>query len=144
MRLHTVYRVFDAQGVCLYVGRTGNLIARRAAHKSQAIWWPYAHHFRLTGPLTKEVANRLEADEIRRLAPIFNGRNGWEEPGQGNYRALFISHWISDHRTGAETDDEIWSLVMLAEAAAEAEFGPAVRWDEARLANYLEALERAA
>jgi hypothetical protein len=71
---HWVYRAYDADGVCLYIGCTGWLSERRTTHRRESAWFASAVRWRLTGPMSKQAAYRLEADQIAELRPIHNRR----------------------------------------------------------------------
>lgn len=66
-----VYRCFDARGSLLYVGRTGNLVARLGHHAWAAPWWARCDRVTFT-PCADHAASRLEAEAIRIEQPEFN------------------------------------------------------------------------
>jgi len=67
-----VYAAFDAEGRPLYVGQTGNLPQRMAAHRSQKIWEHRAAVVFITPAATRREACVLEAERIADLRPQFN------------------------------------------------------------------------
>ena len=103
-RAFCVYRVFDADGACLYVGMTDNIPSRRNAHKHKSPWAKDAARFILTGPLPQVHARDLELREIWRLEPPENKRvhhrlrdymAGWDGPEatiltEGQYGSLKV------------------------------------------------------
>jgi excinuclease UvrABC nuclease subunit len=72
IRDHYVYVARDADEVVLYVGCTGDLRQRRAAHASTSIWWQYMDRITIHGPYERDTAYRIESQKIRDLAPYFN------------------------------------------------------------------------
>jgi ribosome-binding protein aMBF1 (putative translation factor) len=70
-RQHTVYRFYDADGVPLYVGRTGNLQSRVRTHK-QKTWWGDVAALETEVFSGAEEAREAEKREIRRLGPVYN------------------------------------------------------------------------
>lgn len=67
-----VYRVFTGEDLCLYVGATGDLQARFDSHIVGSAWAAEAHRFVVTEVSDMTSALSLEAEEIRRLRPIWN------------------------------------------------------------------------
>lgn len=79
-RTHFVYQAYDADGLLLYVGCTGNPGARYKAHMAgngDARGWfdPFVVSWRVRGPYTKPVAFALERELINDLQPIWNGHS---------------------------------------------------------------------
>lgn len=77
-RTHVVYEAFDADGLLLYIGCTGNPGQRYKAHMSgnaDARGWfdPFVTRWRTSGPYTKEVAFKMEKRLILERHPIWNG-----------------------------------------------------------------------
>lgn len=73
IREHFVYRVYDAAGSLLYVGRTKRPNLRWAEHiKSGAPWVTAAARFRVVGPLPYAPAHQLEQRVIRTERPLHN------------------------------------------------------------------------
>lgn len=72
-REHFVYRVYDAAGRVIYVGRTRRPDARWQVHRSQKRDMVHqAHSCRMAGPYKYETANRIEAHLIHVHSPAFN------------------------------------------------------------------------
>jgi predicted GIY-YIG superfamily endonuclease len=61
-----VYVVYDADGSCLYVGRTNHPAGRFAGHKRKAEWWTRAVR------VTWKQFDDPEARLIEELRPEFN------------------------------------------------------------------------
>ena len=79
-RTHYVYEAYDADGLSLYVGCTGNPANRYRAHMTgngDARGWfqDFVTHWRVSGPYPKVVAFRLEKERIDRAQPIWNGHS---------------------------------------------------------------------
>lgn len=77
-RTHYVYEVYDADGVCLYVGCTSKPKQRRMQHMSSSRdargWFgPFVSTYRMYGPYPIDVALRIESERIRAFDPIWNG-----------------------------------------------------------------------
>ncbi len=70
-RQHTVYRFYDADGVPLYVGRTGNLQSRVHTHKLKK-WWGDVATLETEVFSDAEEAGEAEKTQIRRLQPVYN------------------------------------------------------------------------
>ena len=95
-RTHFVYEAYDADGICLYVGCTGNLEQRLRAHlrgREDARGWfdPYFDSWRVSGPYEKSTALRIEKQRIDTYQPIFNGHS---KANAGGKRKL-----IADYRS---------------------------------------------
>lgn len=70
-----VYRLFDAQGRLLYIGKTYNVRARlwgRGGHAHTKPWWPEVASVTATEYRTEEAALDAEAWAIRREKPLHN------------------------------------------------------------------------
>ena len=77
-RIHFVYFVFDADGVCIYVGCTYTPRRRWANHRTASPGMvAAARSCRMRGPFVRQKALEIEQQEIARLAPMFNA----EAPG---------------------------------------------------------------
>lgn len=79
-RTHFVYEAYDADGLLLYVGCTGNPRERYRAHMTgngDARGWfnPFVTNWRVSGPYPKDVAFRLERARIDAGQPIWNARS---------------------------------------------------------------------
>lgn len=79
MRTHYVYEAYDADGLLLYVGCTGNLPQRLRAHmgKSEDRGWfnRFVTDWRASGPYEPAVAFRVEKERIDAYQPIWNGHS---------------------------------------------------------------------
>jgi hypothetical protein len=71
-RTHVVYRCYNADGVLLYIGQTGDLPNRRSGHKCGSSWWPEVAEFKITRPMTRDAALRYEREAIRAERPEYN------------------------------------------------------------------------
>lgn len=76
-RTHYVYEVYDADGICLYVGCTGNPKARWQQHRTgngDARGWfdAFIDHWRVSGPYPKPTALQIEKERISLRQPIWN------------------------------------------------------------------------
>jgi excinuclease UvrABC nuclease subunit len=67
-----VYVARDAGGRVLYVGMTGSLWQRMAAHAAKAPWWTQAHSIALIPCRSKRQALRLESQTIAATEPTYN------------------------------------------------------------------------
>lgn len=77
-RDHFVYEAYDADGIALYVGCTGDPQTRYKAHlagNADARGWfdPFVTKWRVSGPYQKSVALFIERQTIDALQPIWNG-----------------------------------------------------------------------
>lgn len=79
----TLYRLFNADGVLLYVGVTGNLNARLAFHSTDKPWWGEVARVE-----TEWHPNRTEAEdaEDRAIADEHPRYNIAGAPREGRYR----------------------------------------------------------
>lgn len=69
---NVVYRFYAADGLCLYVGLTGNFRHRMTAHGKQSPWAAEVARTRITIHPSRRVAVLVEAEEISRLRPKHN------------------------------------------------------------------------
>lgn len=68
-----VYTLYDRRGKALYVGSTGNLIARLQQHAKVQPWWPDVSRVWVDGPYgTRAAARSAEQAAINRSAPTQN------------------------------------------------------------------------
>lgn len=79
-RTHFVYEAYDADGLLLYVGCTGNPGQRYKNHMaggSDARGWfhPFVTNWRVSGPYPKAVAFKMEKRLIDEGQPIWNGHS---------------------------------------------------------------------
>lgn len=77
-RATTVYRLFDADDVCLYVGMTANLESRLDTHRRDSAFGNRIASVRTTLHEDRPTATPVESAEILRLRPRWNvnGRGG--------------------------------------------------------------------
>lgn len=73
-----VYRLFDADGVLLYVGMTNDLSRRMADHARDREWWPKVHRKTAAWYPSRERAAVAELIAIEKEAPLHNGTRFWE------------------------------------------------------------------
>src|SRR5215212_9327104 len=71
-----VYVARDGDGRVLYVGVTGELKARMAAHRRSSGWWSRQAQVHVEEFATIEAAERAETGRICRYDPAFNIRGG--------------------------------------------------------------------
>lgn len=70
---HYVYRCYSWDGELLYIGCSGNIPQRMAAHRSGSrAWFWRMHHYVLSAPMPKEDAFRAEAEAIAAEQPTYN------------------------------------------------------------------------
>jgi len=67
-----LYRLYDADGVLLYVGVTGNLKGRLATHAESKPWWPKVKRKTVEWHETRRSADRAEVQAIRSENPVHN------------------------------------------------------------------------
>lgn len=97
-RTHFVYEAYDADGLLLYIGCTGNPTQRYKAHmagNADARGWfdPFVTKWRVSGPYPKATAFALEKRLIAERHPIWNGHTPANLYGD---RAL-INQYLADH-----------------------------------------------
>ncbi len=73
-RTHCLYRFFDADGVLLYVGLTGNLISRMKQHRSDKPWWIYVRSSTVEHFASRADLVLAEAKAIHDERPLWNAR----------------------------------------------------------------------
>ena len=69
----TVYRLFGAGGILLYVGVTGNVGSRLAGHARTQPWWPEVERVSTQCFATRELAAQAEGRAIATEDPLYNG-----------------------------------------------------------------------
>lgn len=74
-----VYRLYDADGLLLYVGISSDLADRFGTHAGNKWWWPDVARRTAEGYSTREEALTAEDEAIRTEAPLFN-RQGIDLP----------------------------------------------------------------
>lgn len=82
--LHTLYRVFDRDGVLLYVGMTSVVpSARLDSHRKQQFWWGDVTSITLENFDSAEELAAAEIAAIRSENPVYNVRDRTEpKPSQ--------------------------------------------------------------
>jgi predicted GIY-YIG superfamily endonuclease len=68
----SVYRLYDATGVLLYVGVSSNLVSRLAAHASEKHWWPQVAKKTVVTYGSRGEALMEEDRAIRTESPVHN------------------------------------------------------------------------
>lgn len=104
-RTHFVYEAYDAEGVCLYIGCTGNPGRRYREHMAgngDARGWfhPFVARWRVSGPCPKRVAQGIERARIREHQPVWNGTSAENSKG---CMALVVAY-LERHRVGFTFD----------------------------------------
>lgn len=67
-----VYRLFDDEGVLLYVGVSQDVQRRLRQHAAVQPWWPQVHHYSTIKYQTRREAQRAEGSAIRDEKPQHN------------------------------------------------------------------------
>lgn len=70
-----VYRIYDGDGMLLYVGIARNFGARWAQHEKAQPWWPRVRHQTVDWYDSRDEALEVEAEAIRVERPEFNVRH---------------------------------------------------------------------
>lgn len=68
----TVYRLYDAQGVLLYIGQSTHLARRLGQHQTSSIFGPQIAHVRYESCPDKRSMDRRETELIRLHQPPYN------------------------------------------------------------------------
>ena len=76
---HYVYRIYDEQRRCLYVGCSINPEARIRFHLSKP-WGDQIHHYVVTEHVRRSMALDVERAETHRLDPLYNLVNTSRDP----------------------------------------------------------------
>lgn len=84
----SVYRAYGCGWRLLYVGCSGNVKQRMAAHRSQSRWYDQMVHVRVRVYPTREQALAVEARAIKLLKPEFNNPAGKRE--------AMMKRWIEE------------------------------------------------
>ena len=71
-RRTALYRMFDAAGALLYVGITGHLPARIAAHDGEKRWWQDVAAVTVEHFSTRDAASAAETTAIKSENPLYN------------------------------------------------------------------------
>jgi predicted GIY-YIG superfamily endonuclease len=85
---HVLYRVYDAQGVLLYIGITMHPASRFAQHSEDKPWWADVADIRVEHCGSREEVLAAERDAIKCEHPRFNvvhNRNRTAKPSQATY-----------------------------------------------------------
>lgn len=98
-RTHFVYKAFDAEGVLLYVGCTGDPHGRYLCHMrggGDARGWfeSFVTRWKVAGPYPKDVALSIEKDAIDAGQPIWNGTSLRNRKG----RRELIADYLKRHQ----------------------------------------------
>jgi excinuclease UvrABC nuclease subunit len=67
-----VYRLYDANGALLYVGRTKDIVSRIRAHRQATPWWAEVDAMKTDVFPTPEEAASAEREQVRSLSPLYN------------------------------------------------------------------------
>lgn len=81
---HYVYRAYDAAGLLLYIGCTGNPKQREGGHKSASPWFQYAVRFEYEGPYHMGCAYSREDAAIESEQSFFNATHADRARSQAN------------------------------------------------------------
>src|SRR5689334_4934448 len=99
-RTHYVYRAYDADGLLLYVGCTGNPTMRYRAHMQgdpggcRGWFHPFVTDWHFSGPYAKDVALAKEAALIDEGQPIWNGASLENQRG----KRFLIQDYLRYHK----------------------------------------------
>lgn len=75
-----LYRLYDIQGVLLYVGVSDELKTRFKAHAASKTWWPSVHSRRIEWFDDRAVAEDAERAAINDEHPLWNNRDSPWQP----------------------------------------------------------------
>jgi excinuclease UvrABC nuclease subunit len=67
-----VYRFWDIQGRCLYVGRTRSIAKRIGQHVSSKWWWPQVHSMDVVECVDRKQMKAMEATQVCLHLPSYN------------------------------------------------------------------------
>lgn len=67
-----LYRLYAADGTLLYIGVTGNLLARFRDHRYKKAWWPQVAGMRLDYYGSHAEAEEAESAAVRSESPVHN------------------------------------------------------------------------
>lgn len=81
--LTSLYRMFDADGELLYIGRTARPGNRWEYHRNTAFWWLRVTTITVEHFLTRDEASVAELDAIAKERPTFNVKG--QQPGYPPY-----------------------------------------------------------
>lgn len=96
-RTHFVYEAYDSDGICLYVGCTGDPATRYRAHMAgggDARGWfeSFVTCWRVSGPYPKAVAFGMERSRIQEMQPIWNGHSILNQLGNRQLVNDYLRH----------------------------------------------------
>lgn len=107
-----LYKFRDAHGELLYIGSTGQLPTRLAAHAKNQAWWPQVAHMDITAHATVEQARGAEKAAIRREAPRHNRTYAPAPLSRATSLQLLISDALGEdvheHLTRQRTQGTPW------------------------------------
>lgn len=76
-----LYRLYDAEGLLLYIGMTGNLTQRLSQHQSDKSWWNEVAAIKVQRWFgNRDELALAELTAIRTEDPRYNIFRGWERP----------------------------------------------------------------
>lgn len=117
-RTHFVYEAYDADGLLLYVGCTGNPATRHRAHMqgdpggARGWFHPFVTDWRVSGPYPKTTALRIERERIAERQPIWNGQSYENQKG----RRAAIAEYLKFHGVEFVEHPRYINRAMLVEA----------------------------
>lgn len=96
-RTHYVYEAYDADGLALYIGCTGNPAQRYREHMTgngDARGWfeRFVTNWRVSGPYPKRVALEIEKRRIRKQQPIWNGQSRENRRGRRELINAYLAY----------------------------------------------------
>jgi len=81
---HALYRLYNADGVLLYIGESNNPVERYVEHRDTKEWWPeVASHSIYWSTKGREAVQEMEKEAIRDEWPIYNVAH--QPRGDGTY-----------------------------------------------------------
>lgn len=107
-----VYRIYNAEGVLLYVGSTVCPEFRMRNHASKARWWDVAKDFTFERFDTEEQARAAEVEAIRNEFPRWNihGRSPFHPDGHAGDYVDVLTNYPDDCRWGMGYSDFVTSV----------------------------------
>ncbi|MGW7283988.1 GIY-YIG nuclease family protein [Streptomyces sp. NPDC054847] len=93
-----VYRLYDEDGVLLYVGITYDVPERWRHHRRHKPWWPQVAHERLVWYDTRPEAEAAETHAIVAEEPLHNQVKNWSD-FRANYRIQWIGGRLREERS---------------------------------------------
>jgi predicted GIY-YIG superfamily endonuclease len=92
-----VYRLYDGDGVLLYVGITYDVPERWRHHRRHKLWWPQVVHKRLVWYDTRPEAEAAETHAIVAEEPLHNHMKNWS-CFRANYRLRWLRARLEEER----------------------------------------------